>query len=339
MAKAVSLFSGSLASIVATKLIMTEAGIEEVKFLHLRSPFFRDYERTKELAKQFNASFRSQSIKKDLRELTNIPKNGCYALKNSCTGCRKLLLRKGLKYMRKVGADFLVTGEIVGKHDLQAEDILRIAAEVGAGDLVLRPLSARLLPETLPERAGWVNRKHLKGLRAEDEGEEELKILARRLGITIEGFPASSRCKLTQVSFGQRLEDLLREKDFTLNALELLEFPLYYKRLPDVKIVLGRDDEEKRRLQNFFLPEDLRLYVPTHEGPMALVRANWKEKSEPEIEDIIELAARITVTHSKVKDGKIQANYRFENEQETFRINVSPFSSEQELEKYGLRLG
>lgn len=337
MAKAVSLFSGSLASIVATKLIMAEAGIEEVKFLHFRSPFFRDYDRTKELAKQFNASFRSQSVKKDLRELTNISKNGCYELKNSCTGCRKLMLRKGLKYMRKVGADFLVTGELVGKHDLQAEDILRIAAEVGADGLVLRPLSARLLPQTLPERAGWVDPKHLKGLRVEDE--KELKILAPRLGITTEGFPASSRCKLTRLSFGQRLEDLLQEKNFTLNALELLEFPLYYKRPPDVKIVLGRDDEEKRRLQNFFLPEDLRLYVPTHEGPMALVRANWEEKSEPEIEDIIELAARITVTHSKVKNSIVQANYRFENEQETFRINVSPFSSEQELEKYCLRLG
>jgi hypothetical protein len=124
-----------------------------------------------------------------------------------------------------------------------------------------------------------------------------------------------------------------------MNSLELLEFPLYYKRPPDVKIVLGLDDEEKRRLQNFFLPQDLRLYIPTHDGPMTLVRTNWEEKTKPEIESIIELAARITVTHSRVKKSKVQTNYRFENESETYRINVSPFESEEELKKYCVRIG
>lgn len=120
-----------------------------------------------------------------------------------------------------------------------------------------------------------------------------------------------------------------------MNTLELLEFPRYYKHPPDVKIVLGTSDEEKRRLQDYFLPEDLRLYVPSSAGPMALVRANWKSKSDPEIFQIIELAARIAVTHSKAnRQRRIQTNYRFENSHETCRINVSPFQSENELERY-----
>jgi len=82
--------------------------------------------------------------------------------------------------------------------------------------------------------------------------------------------------------------------------------------------VLGRSDEEKRRLQAFFLPDDLRLYIPSGRGPMALVRANWRAKSEAD---------------------KVQANYRFESSQETRCIQIVPFSSERELERHGIRLG
>jgi len=343
MAKAVSLFSGSLASIVATKLVLNESGVDEVKLLHFRSPFFRDYERTKELGKgHFNGSFRSQSVKKDFAELTNIPYTGGYERKSCCTGCRRLMIKKALRYMKKVGADFLITGEILGMRELEAEDVLRLTREAGAEDRVLRPLSAKLLPETLPEREGWVDRAHLYDLTAEDPSKltRRLLRLARKLGIQTEGFPAERRCKLMLPYFGQRLEDLLREDHLTLNGLELLEFPLYYKKPPDVKIVLGRNEEEKRRLQNFFLPDDLRLYVPLNDGPIALVRANWREKSEQEILQIIELAARITAMHANLGSRRrVQANYRFENSQETYRINISPFSSERELEKYCIRLG
>lgn len=339
MTKAVALFSGSLASIIATKLIMQEPGVEEVKLLHFRSPFFRDYDRSKELGKAFfNGSFRSQSVKRDFSELTNIPRSGCYDVKSCCTGCRKLMIRKALRYMKKVGADFIVTGEIVGVRGLEAEDVLQLTRDAGAEDRVLRPLSAKLLPPTLPERESWVERRRLKDLTADEPA--QLLRLARRMGIETEGFSAEKRCKLMIPYFGQRLEDLLQEDHLTLNGLELLEFPLYYKRAPDVKIVLGRDEAEKRRLQNFFLPDDLRLYVLVNDGPIALVRANWQEKSEREVFQIIELAARITAMHADVgSQHRVQANYRFENSQETYRINIAPFSSKRELEKHCIRLG
>lgn len=340
MAKAVVLFSGSLASLLATRLVLQEPGVSDVKLLHLRSPFFRDYDRSKGLAQRFlNNSFRSQSIKKDFKELANMSDHGGYAMKNCCTSCRQLMLSKAARYMRKVGADFIVTGEIVGTRGLEASDVQRLTAQIGLEDLVLRPLSAQHLPLTLAERQGWVERSHLLGL-SDAERQTRLPQLARQWGIESEGFSAEQRCKLTHPHFGQRLEDLLKEDCFTMNTLELLEFPRYYKRPPDVKIVLSTSDEEKRRLQDFFLPEDLRLYVPSAAGPMALVRANWKSKSEPEIFEIIELAARIAVTHSKVSCARgIQTNYRFENSQETRRINVTPFQSEGELERCCSKVG
>jgi len=334
MARAVVLFSGSLASIIATKLVLEEEGVEEVRLLHFRSPFFRDYEPIKELAQGlWSLSFRSQSLKKEFHELSSFESRP-YQLRLSCLGCRRLMLRKGLRYMKRVEADFLVTGEILGKHGLSLFELEEMAREIGAEGLVLRPLSAKLLPETVPEREGWVNRDHL--LAFQEGSGDGLRPLAEELGVAVEDFPAERRCKLTQPYFGQRLEDLLHEKDFTMNSLELLEFPFYYKKPPDVKIVLGLNDEEKRKLQTFFLPEDLRIYVPIQEGPMALVRTNWEEKSPEDIEEIIELAARIAVAHAPVKGEKVQTNYRFENRSETFRITVSPLPP-QELQKYCIR--
>lgn len=331
MAKAVVLFSGSLASIVATQLMLEEKGVEEVRLLHFRSPFFRDYESIKELAQGlWELSFRSQSLKKEFHELSGL-NSGPYELRLSCLSCRRLMLQKGLRFMKRVGANFLVTGEISGRHGLGLFELEEIARQAGAEGLVLRPLSAKLLPETLPEREGWVEREHLFSFQ-EGSG-NGLRPLAAELGLAVEDFPAERRCKLTQPHFGARLEDLLQEREFTMNTLELLEFPLYYKKPPDVKIILGLDDEEKRRLQTFFLPEDLRIYVPVHAGPMALVRANWAIKSPRDIEEIIELAARIAVAHTPVKGGKVQTNYRFENRGETFRINVSPLPPH-ELRRY-----
>lgn len=360
MAKAVSLFSGSLASIVATKLVLQHPRITEVKILHLRSPFFREYEavpspnsdtgfshRTvKDIAHEvFDALFRSQNVKKDFRELAKIAQhhgahgtngNG-YNLKHSCINCRQLLLKKALRYMKKIGAEFIVTGEVVGERGLGIAEIEKVTEMAGAQGVVLRPLSAKLLPQTIAEQKGLIDRAKLKGFRASDK--EKIRALARELGVDVADFPAQRRCKLTVPYFGPRLEDLLKEEKLTVNSLELLEFPLYYKRPPDVKIVLGRDDEEKRRLQNFFLPEDLRLYLPSHHGPMALVRANWKEKSCSEIEQIIQVAARVAASHLSTKPFRsVQAHWRFESGQETFRISVEPFQSPRELEEHSLKL-
>lgn len=358
MVKAISLFSGSLASIVATKLVLQQPQVTEVRILHLRSPLFREYEaipspnsdtgfshRTvKDIVREFcDAPFRSQNVKKDFRELATIvhqpSTNGTNGslLKHACINCRQLLLKKALRCMKRIDADFIVTGEVVGERGLGASEIEKLTELAGAKGLVLRPLSAKLLQETIAEQKGWVDRSALKGFRASDK--EKIRALARELGVDISDFPAQRRCKLTVPYFGPRLGDLLKEKNLTVNSLELLEFPLYYKCPPDVTIVLGRNDEEKRRLQNFFLPEDLRLYLPGQHGPMALVRANWKQKSPSEIARIIQTAARVAASHLSEKPfGSVQAHWRFESSPETFRISVKPFQSPHELEEHQLKL-
>jgi tRNA-specific 2-thiouridylase len=199
--------------------------------------------------------------------------------------------------MERIKADFLVTGEVLGRHDLSEVEMERITEDLGVGGLVLRPLSAQALPPSRPEIEGWIDRDSLFGLHEEDW--ERLVDLARELGLDVEDQVNSpTRCKLAIPGFGVRLENLFEEEGFTLNAVKLLEFGVYYKYPPDVKIVLALDEKEKRALQTFFLPQDLRVYIPTHQGPLALVRTDWKSKSPVQVEEIIALAARITATHS-----------------------------------------
>ena len=182
------------------------------------------------------------------------------------------------------------------------------------------------------EKEGWVERSRMGELRA---GEEEgiLRDLGRALSLDVDSEIGSyPRCKLTRGGFGKRLENLFAEEEFTLNTLKLLDFKMYYKRSPDVKIVLALEEDEKRTLQTYFLPQDLRVYLPTHPGPMTLVRTDWGSKSAEEVEEIIDLAARITATHSEaVQSSIVPVSYRFENDDETQQVNVPPFRSAREI--------
>ena len=335
MVTALALFSGSLASRVAARLVQRSPAIDRIFLLHFRSPFFEEHDGLRELVKNEwpGTVFRTQSLKKDYRRLANILPGQPFSLSRSCLSCRTLMLSRAIRFMERLNAEFIITGEVVEHHGLAEQEMERITEDLGIRGLVLRPLSARLLPETIPEIRGWVDRDLLGDLR--DGQSDRLLAWGRDLDVDVKnevGF--YSRCKLTLPGFGKRLENLFAEEVFTLNTLKLLEFNTYYKRSPDVKMVLALDEQEKRTLQTYFLPQDLRVYLPTHAGPMTLVRTDWSRKSTSEIEEIINLAGRITATHSDASHlVAVPVSYRFENDDETQQLNVLPFRSLEEIGK------
>jgi len=335
--RALALFSGSLASRVAARVVERSPQVDELFLLHFRSPLFGESALLRELVKEEwpGVNLRTQSLKKDYRRMVNIPPQGHFSLKRSCLSCRTLILMRAVRYMERIHADFIVTGEVVGRNGLSAQDLMMIEQTLGITGLVLRPLSARLLPLTRAEQAGWVKRDDLFGFR---EGDPiPWARLADQFGLisTIDQLGAENRCKLTFPGFGKRLETLFKEGEFTMNSLKLLDFRLYYIRPPDIKIVLATSEEEKRTLQNFFLPPDLRVYLPVYQGAMTLVRTDWEGKTNAQVREIIELAGRITATYSNAPAGSVvQVNFRFERDDETSQINVPPFSSPQEITRY-----
>jgi tRNA-uridine 2-sulfurtransferase len=275
--------------------------------------------------------FRTQSIKKDYQNLIALTNGGEFSLSESCRRCQRLLLSKAARYMERIGADYLVTGSVPGRHGLTAQDMNDMAAMEGLDGRVLRPLAAErplVSPRCLDD---WTREMH--PARTVDETTRLTVHLADELGLACSDPAGSeSRCKLTAPGFGERVAALLCDDAVTLNALCLLDFPMYFKARPDLQIVLAFDETEKRELQNYFLPQDLRLFPATPHGPMTLLRTNWDNKAESEKRRIIEFVARLTATYAVIGGATtIPVYYRLESEDERQLLHVEPFASIEEL--------
>ncbi|MFB6215060.1 MAG: hypothetical protein ABEI54_04240, partial [Candidatus Bipolaricaulia bacterium] len=239
------------------------------------------------------------------------------------TRCRFAVLKTGGEFLERVGGDFLVSGETANlKDERWVEQLVKIEKRAGVEGLVFRPLSPNM-NDSLPERKGWPRSDS----NMEFSNEDLLGALAEKLDLNTDSeyFGAGTRCKLTSPRYRRRLNDLVAEEGFNVNDLRLLDFGDYYKIPPDTKMVLAENPEDKRELQNYFLPRDLRFYLPTRKGPMGLVRSDWDGKSDEVLEEVVDLAARITVAKSEV-DGQVgvPVNYRFEHDNETYSLEVPP---------------
>lgn len=235
--------------------------------------------------------------------------------------------------MERVGADYVVTGGIPGKHGLTVQESYTAAALEGLDGRVLKPLLMERPLRIPSDLNAWADEK--RQTRAPDSIEGLLPRLAGKLGLSLSNPVGSEcRCKLRTPGFGERVAALFKEEVVTLNALCLLDFPMYIMAAPDLQIVLAFDENEKRELQNYFLPQDLRLYPATPHGPMTLLRTNWDTKCKSEKNSIIEFVAKLTATYACVSGvATVPVYYRLESEDERQLLNVEPFASIEKLEQ------
>lgn len=236
-------------------------------------------------------------------------------------------MTRALRYMERTGSDFLVTGETLGQHGVGGREMAGMAGSLGLTDRILRPLCSKGPMDGASDLASWT--KLSNGRKSYCMAPERLRKLAEELGMeSRDPMTSRNRCKLTLPGFGDRVAHLFHEKGFTLNELRLLDFPLYYEVRPDAKVVVAVDEQEKRELQNLFLPQDLRVYPAAPHGPMTLVRTRWDARRERSKDNVIRLAARITATHLGCEgETATPIYYRFENENERLLMNVVPFAS------------
>lgn len=329
MVKVLSLFSGSLASRVAARLVERHPDVESMQLLHFRSPFSRECEELRPIVKSEwpRMTFRTQSIKKEYQDLIELTDCGEFSLSGSCSNCQYLLMSKAARYMERIDADYLVTGWVPGSHGMTLDEGAAIARTVGLTGRLLHPLS-QVNPLELPENlASWTKARSRR--KSPDSTMLRLSEWADALELVPSDPMASPcRCKLTTPGFGERVASLFREKVVTLNSMCLLDFPMYLKVEPDLQIVLAFDEMEKRELQNFYLPKDLRVYPSTPHGPMTLLRTAWDAKSAAEKREIVEFVARLTATYTELEgQGTVPVYCRLECEDERQLLNVEPFDS------------
>ncbi len=288
MVVGIGLFSGGLDSILAVKVLQEQGlGIIGVTFT---TPFF-GAGRASEAARQLGVDHRILDITTEHLEMVRHPKNGYGRNMNPCIDCHAMMFRKAGELMEREGADFLFSGEVLGERPMSQNrgSLVRVARESGYEPVILRPLSARLLPETLPEREGKVDGERLLDLRG--RGRKRQMELAAFYGIQDYPTPAGG-CLLTDPIFSRRLRDLFQHSDsVTVQDLELLKVGRHLRLDDGFKMVVGRNQSENQRLGELCVPDDLLLDVKEHPSPLALIQGGAPEP-------LILLAAAIVLRYS-----------------------------------------
>ncbi|MFH1561420.1 MAG: methionyl-tRNA formyltransferase, partial [Patescibacteria group bacterium] len=272
MTRALSLFSGGLDSVLSVYLIKKQ-GIE-VEAVTFKSAFF-SADRGIASAKQLGIVHRVIDFSQEHLEIVKNPKHGYGKAVNPCIDCHGLMLKHLNQVLKKEGWDFVVSGEVLGQRPMsQNKNALKlIAKESGLGDLLLRPLSARLLEPSLPEIKGWVDRRQLLDI----QGRSRFKqlALAKEFGLS---FPQpAGGCLLTEKEFAKKFSWLVSKRpDFDVQEAELITFGRHFwdKGL----IVLGRNQAENRQLEEIATHKDSLLQPIKLAGPTVLVKGGKKSR-------------------------------------------------------------
>jgi tRNA-specific 2-thiouridylase len=316
--RAVALLSGGLDSMLAARIVQ-EQGIE-VLGIHFSTGFCtvqrrRRVARPAELnsqrlrnealhsAAQLHVPVEIIDVADDYLQVVLEPKHGYGAHMNPCQDCRAFMLRRARDYMEEVGAHFIVTGEVVGQRpNSQRRHLLRqIEREADLEGLILRPLSAKLLDETIAEREGWVDRSKLFGIAG--RGRKEQLRLAEEFGLDDFAQPAGGCCMLVEEAFTRRLRDFLAHNPaaaLNREAIALLSVGRHF-RLPDgTKVIAGRHEGENHFLDRAREADHWRFETVDRRSPVALVRG-------PLAPEQVELTAAIVASYSKQRGEPVVA--------------------------------
>lgn len=298
MTKAIALISGGLDSQLAARLVL-EQGVE-VEGIHFLSVFNVAPKEgqppaAEKAAAHLGVPLHKIDISEDQIAILKDPPHGFGSAANPCIDCHMVMLRTAAGLMRESGADFLVTGEVLGqrpmsqrKHSLDVID-----RETGLAGLILRPLSAKELPPTIPEENGLVDRDRLEGITGRTRTRQ--MHLARKFGITDYPSPAGG-CLLTDPGFGLRVKDLLEHGELTLENARLLRYGRHYRLAPRTKAIVGRDEKDNAEIERLAVGGDLFLVLADIPGPTTLLRGETTE-------EMIKAAGALTARASKAKSA------------------------------------
>ena len=297
MVKAVALLSGGLDSTLAVRL-MLEQGVD-VEALHFLTIFCTCSTRgcaleARKVSEKFAVPLKVVDITQPFMEVVKNPKHGYGKNLNPCIDCRLLMLRLAKEYMEEVRASFIVTGEVLGQRPMsQRRDALKmIERDSGLVGLILRPLSAKFLQPTIPEKEGWVDREKLLGF----SGRSRKPQMALAEALELKDYPCpAGGCLLTDPGFSKRMRDLLEHGDFSINDCLLLKLARHFRLDKATKVIVGRDEEENFSLETLTRPGDLLLETSEVPGALVILRGDIEEGN-------INMAARTAARYSKAKD-------------------------------------
>jgi tRNA(Ile)-lysidine synthase TilS/MesJ len=328
--KAVLMLSGGLDSTLAL-CILREQGIE-IEAVNFVTAFSCCKQESLEIARKFGAKVTTISVNDDYFKLIEKPKYGWGKGINPCVDCRIYMFRMAKKMMEASGASFVASGEVLGQRPMSQKfhQLEIIERDSGLKDILLRPLSAKLLEPTLAEREGIVDREKLHGISGRSR--KELLELAQKYGIEDPPTP-STGCLLTEPDFAVKVRDLFENTPhYERWDFETLKVGRHYRTGTNCKIILGRNQDENRRLELLNSRGSVLLIPESFKGPSALIVGETHEAAEKK-------AMELMIQYSKLGKTDPAAQARFERRQDGNRgfLSWAPAGAERDLA--ALRLG
>lgn len=288
--RALGLCSGGLDSTLAG-VFLRDLGID-VEWVTFETPFF-SAAKARKASEMTGIPLTVKPIYPVYIKMLRNPPAGYGKYMNPCMDCHALMFKLAGEIMREKKFDFLFSGEVLGQRPMsQTKTSLRyVEKHSGFDGYILRPLSAKNLPETIPEKEGLIDREML--LDIAGRGRKAQIKLAEKFGLRDYPAPAGG-CLLTDKGYTNRLRDLFEHQDHcTEEELHLLKYGRHYRLNPETKLIVGRTEKDNENILHYHDPQaDTVIDVKDYPSPIALVPHGAATES-------IMLAASICTGHSK----------------------------------------
>jgi len=295
LAKALALLSGGLDSTLAIRVVQEQE--IEVIALNFVTVFCRctshgscKLEAVK-VSEKFGIPIKVINTTERFLELVKKPKYGYGKNMNPCIDCRINIFRIAGEYMREIGADFIITGEVLGQRPMsQRKEAMRIIdREANLIGLVLRPLCAKHMEPTIPEKSGLVDREKLLNMRGRSR-KDQIQLADV---FQIKDYPCSAGgCLLTDPEFAHRMRDLINTCDANVNDVNLLKVGRHFRFDSETKVIVGRNEDDNAKIDTLSREGDVLLNLVDMPGPLTLMRGEITDEK-------IQTAARLTARYGK----------------------------------------
>ncbi len=295
--RALGLTSGGLDSLLAL-LVIRNQGIQ-VQGLTFVSPFLKPDSAIRG-CKALNIPLRVEDFTKQHLQVVKDPKFGHGKNMNPCLDCHALMFRLAHR-IREEGFHFIFSGEVMGQRPMSQnkQSLGVVARESGAPEYIVRPLSAKNLPPSLPEEKGWVDRERLFDFQGRSRKPQ--MALAENLGLKEYPTPAGG-CPLTEPGFSRRLKNLLAIQPLAgPEEIELLRLGRHFDLGGGHKLILGRNQSENNRIAQLIPPGGLSLKAAGVPGPTGLLSHPGLEA--PDL-DLLSLAGRIVLSYADAQGSE-----------------------------------
>jgi tRNA-specific 2-thiouridylase len=340
--KAVALISGGLDSMLATQAILAQGvEVEGLNFFtgfcvegHTSALRKQDPSKPKRnnalwVAEQLGIKLHIIDIVEEYKQIVINPQYGYGAHLNPCLDCKIFMVRKAKEWMQDNHFDFIITGEVMGQRPKsQRKHLMPVVAQAsGANDRLLRPLCAKNLPPTLPERLNWIDREKLFNFSGRDR-KPQIN-LAKQYGFSDYAQPAGGCCFLTNEHYSKKLNDFWQHrghKQYELDDILLLKVGRHLRPKPHFKLIIGREEGENNYLEGY-CQQFIHLRSVHHLGPLALLEGTASA------EDLI-LAARIVARFSDCANEETVLMHIQEPFKEARSVSVQPFTPDEILKEW-----